>query len=67
MSVHQPNHLVAVLEVLKLSSLLCSIWLTERARRLLTAPAQQPTPTRAHAFTARRSGHCTQGAGVLQP
>jgi hypothetical protein len=66
MSVVQPHDLVTVLEVLNAACLVCSIWLTERARRL-TVPAQQRTTTHVHAFTARPSGHCTQSAGVLQP
>jgi hypothetical protein len=49
----QPHDLVTVLEVLNAACLVCSIWLTERARRW-TVAAQQPTTTdllQVHAFT----------------
>jgi hypothetical protein len=58
MSVHQPHHLVTVLEVLNAACLVCSIWLTDRARRL-AAPVRQPTTTdlqEVRSFAARPQG-----------
>jgi tRNA (Thr-GGU) A37 N-methylase len=58
MSVHALATVQEALTGLNIVSLLCSIWLTDRARRL-AAPVQQPTTTdlqEVRSFAARPQG-----------